>query len=144
MTNCLNKKVTDGVHQEDTLPQIVGNRTKWGLSTWASMRDGSILRQYASAIAGPNALTRARFWMSSARCAVISASMPFGCWEANLLSRHGALDDLRNTINRRCSRCYAEYGLQPIRCAASGWWLPCHCGCHTMKRALVCWMSRSD
>ena len=129
--NCLNKKVTEGVHQEDTLPQIVGNRTKWGLSTWASMRDGSILRRYASAIAGPGGVTRARSWTSSARCAVISASTPSGCWEASLASHHGVLDVLRNTTNRRCSRYCAGYGLQPIRCAASDWWLPCRCGCHT-------------
>ena len=142
--NCLNKKVTEGVYQEDTLPQIVGNRTKWGLSTWVSMRNGFILRRYASAITGPNALTRVRSWTSSVRCAAISASMPFGCWEANLLSHHDALDDLHNTTNPRWLRCCVGYGLQPIRCAASGWWLPYHFGCHTMKRALVYWMSRSD
>jgi hypothetical protein len=50
--NWLNKKVTEGVHREDTLPQIVGNRTNGGLSTWASMRNGSILRQYANTITG--------------------------------------------------------------------------------------------
>ena len=106
------------------------------------MRDGSILRQYASAIAGPDAVTRARSWTSSVRCAVISASTPSGCWEANLASHHDVLDGLHNTTNRRCSRYCAGYGLQPIRCAASDWWLPCRCGCHTMRRALARWMSR--
>ena len=32
-SNCLNKKVTEGVHREGTLPQIIGNRTNGGLST---------------------------------------------------------------------------------------------------------------
>ena len=107
--NRLNKKVTEGVHQGDTLPQIVGDPTKWGLSTWASMRNMSILRRYASAIAGPSALTRARFWTNSVQCAVISASTPSGCWGASLSAstpsgcwgaslpnRHDVLDGLRN------------------------------------------------
>ena len=54
-------------------------------------------------------------------------------WEAGLTKSFDVLAGLHNTISLRCSRYYAGYGLQPIRCAASDWWLPCRCGCHTMR-----------
>ena len=62
---------------------------------------------------------------------------------SDLPSHHGS-GRPSNTTNLRWLRCCAGYGLQPIRCAASGWWWPCHCGCPTMRCALVRWMTRPD
>jgi hypothetical protein len=46
--NCLDKKVTEEVSQENTSPQIIDNRTKRRLPTWANVRNGFILKQMCS------------------------------------------------------------------------------------------------